>query len=140
MNSKKLTSEQHPLFPSGEWEGIYNYKILDGMQDKMEFSLNFHEQKVSGFGSDSVGPFTWAGHYDTEKGTCQMTKQYTGQHSVFYNGHVDENGIWGTWTVEEGWSGGFHIWPKKKGQGSVKQARKKAKVKAKRSKSKVALV
>lgn len=25
---------------------------------------------------------------------------------------VDENGIWGTWHIGAGWSGGFHVWPK----------------------------
>jgi hypothetical protein len=33
---------------------------------------------------------------------------------VYYDGHVDENGIWGTWYIPPFMSGGFHIWPKKR--------------------------
>ncbi len=40
-----------------------------------------------------------------------MTKFYA-THTVFYDGQVDENGIWGTWTIGGYFSGGFHIWPK----------------------------
>lgn len=108
-------NETHPLFPSGEWEGFYTYSMgSEADQHPMQFSLEFRDQLVSGGGSDDVGGFAWKGRYDTKALTCQMTKYYS-THNVDYNGQVDENGIWGTWTIR--WmKGGFHIWPKKKGE------------------------
>jgi hypothetical protein len=107
-------SEQHPFFPSGEWEGFFMYRALhDTEQHKMAFTLHFCEQAVTGMGSDNVGAFGWNGVYDIRAGTCKMTKFYYGQHAVFYDGHVDENGIWGTWAISAHWTGVFHIWPKK---------------------------
>ena len=115
MESKKGQSEEmHPLFPSGDWEGFYKYPYAGLQQGKMEFFLNFNAGVVTGGGSDSVGTFTWKGTYDTKALTCQMTKYYT-SHTVSYNGHVDENGIWGTWQIRTYNKGGFHIWPKKDG-------------------------
>lgn len=113
MNSSKNNNlqETHPLFPSGEWEGFYIYTILSGHRGKMAFSLNFKDGIVEGSGSDNVGAFNWRGDYDKEGLRCRMTKYYA-SHTVFYDGHVDENGIWGTWTISEHWKGGFHIWPK----------------------------
>ena len=98
----------------------------------MSFILDFKDGIVTGSGGDNVGAFTWRGTYDAEKMLCQMTKRYS-THEVFYAGHVDENGIWGTWSIpieikggiwdtpfreiaiaamEEFSKGGFHIWPK----------------------------
>jgi hypothetical protein len=43
-----------------------------------------------------------------------MRKTYH-THSLIYEGHADENGIWGNWTfpVMRFVSAGFHLWPKK---------------------------
>lgn len=107
--------EQHPLFPSGEWAGFYTYEYGPGAtQFPMSFYLNFSNGQVNGAGTDTVGAFTWRGHYDKEAMRCHMTKHYA-THTVFYDGHVDENGIWGTWTISPRWKGGFHIWPLKDG-------------------------
>lgn len=115
MGSKKDQSEEmHPLFPSGDWEGFYKYPYTGLRQGKMECFLNFKAGVVTGGGSDPVGAFTWKGAYDTKALTCQMTKYYA-SHTVSYNGHVDENGIWGTWQISSYTKGGFHIWPKKGG-------------------------
>lgn len=38
-----------------------------------------------------------------------MTKKYA-PHTIPYQGRVDNNGIWRTWTMM-GWTGGFHLWP-----------------------------
>ena len=102
----------HPLFPSGEWEGFYVYgQGLGNGQHKMFSFLEFRNGGVEGDGYDDVAAFIWSGVYDTELMTCKMTKRYT-THTVFYDGRVDENGIWGTWIIQR-YKGGFHIWPKK---------------------------
>ena len=106
-------SETHNLFPSGEWEGFYTYaKGPDATRHKMSFVLHFQNNIVTGHGNDDVAPFTWRGYYDKENLQCQMTKYYD-THTVFYDGNVDENGIWGMWTIQDYLRGGFHIWPKK---------------------------
>lgn len=128
MKKNDSKTETHPLLPSGEWEGFYVYgHSPGGRKGQMNFTLNFHEQKVEGSGSDEVGGFTWEGVYDLEAMTCKMVKYYT-THEVFYNGHIDENGIWGTWTISDYWNGGFHIWPKA-GEAAEKEAEKKPEVK-----------
>lgn len=106
------SEEQHPHFPSGEWQGFYNYKVIPTWKDTMNCNLTFKNGVVTGAGGDSVGDFTWKGTYDTNSGSCIMMKSYIGQHQVHYNGHADENGIWGTWEIVNEGSGGFHIWPK----------------------------
>jgi len=132
------SSEMHPLFPSGEWEGFYLYG-RDRDKHRMSFTLNFKNNVITGRGGDDVGSFTWRGAYDVEKMTCQMTKHYS-THEVFYAGHADENGIWGTWsitfemkggiwdtplrdmakaTMEAMSKGGFHIWPKGNSRGEA---------------------
>ena len=113
MKTDKNTpkQEQHPLFPSGEWEGFYIYTSGPSAdQHKMNFCLNFQDGIVEGSGSDDVNAFTWNGTYDTESLTCSMIKTYP-WHTVDYQGRVDENGIWGHWYIGT-YQGGFHIWPK----------------------------
>ena len=105
------TYETHPLFPSGEWEGFYTYAFgPDADRHKMSFQLDFKKNLISGSGSDDIGGFSFKGTYDTKIMKCSMSKHYAA-HTVLYEGSVDENGIWGTWTLEWG-RGGFHIWPK----------------------------
>lgn len=109
------SSETHPHFPSGEWEGFYTYPNSNA-KDKMGTTLEFSNGKVSGSGSDPIGAFAWSGHYDVKAETCHMTKFYMGKHVVYYDGYADENGIWGSWTISNNWRGKFHIWPKGRGQ------------------------
>ncbi|MEL7120976.1 MAG: hypothetical protein AAFO07_16105 [Bacteroidota bacterium] len=114
MDANNSTSETHHLFPSGEWEGFYTYAYgPTAVKHPMSIILNFANGVVSGAGNDDVGPFSWDGAYDLEALTCKMNKFYP-SHSVYYDGRVDENGIWGTWFLSFG-SGGFHIWPKSNG-------------------------
>lgn len=104
--------ETHPLFPSGEWEGFYTYEYGPNAQRHlMSFTLRFQANVVTGSGSDDVATFRWEGTYDTAQLCCKMTKRYL-SHTVFYDGNVDENGIWGTWNIRNFMKGGFHIWPK----------------------------
>lgn len=120
-NKINTTSEMHPLLPSGTWEGFYTYNMgQDASQHSMAFYLNFQNELIIGSGSDDIGGFSWQGTYDISKMTCIMTKAYT-THQVYYQGHIDENGIWGIWKLY-GLKGGFHIWPKKKAGNEEEQA------------------
>ena len=104
--------EKHPLFPSGEWEGFYTYAFgPDARRHMMSFALTFKNKAVSGSGIDNVNRFIWRGQYDTEQLRCWMQKRYP-THTVFYDGYVDRNGIWGSWEIPPYCRGGFHIWPK----------------------------
>ena len=78
----------------------------------MQLMLTFSDFKNSGSGVDDVGSFVWSGIYDLDIYKATLIKQYS-THVVRYNGTIDENGIWGIWELEYGFSGGFHIWPKK---------------------------
>ena len=116
QNKKPLKAdeetEKHPLFPSGEWEGFYTYAFgPDAHRNMMSFALTFKNKTVTGSGVDNISGFSWRGHYDTEQLRCGMHKRYP-THSVFYDGYVDKNGIWGTWEIPPYSKGGFHIWPK----------------------------
>ncbi len=114
MESLNTVAETHPLFPSGDWTGFYNFSWS---KDKhmMDFQLNFNNGTVLGRGTDDVAPFHWKGTYDTKILICNMVKFYP-SHTVLYNGYVDENGIWGTWSIGSNFTGGFHLWPKAKGE------------------------
>lgn len=113
MHTKKIAAELHPHLPSGEWEGFYTYHMgPDAEQHPMHFTLNFNNDIILGNGSDDVGGFSWKGFYDKTGMTCGMTKAYI-SHEVSYQGNIDEQGIWGTWTMAF-MKGGFHIWPKTK--------------------------
>jgi hypothetical protein len=104
--------ETNPLFPSGEWEGFYTHAFgPDARRHMMSFALTFKNGNVSGSGIDDVTRFIWRGSYDTEKLRCWMKKRYP-SHTVFYDGYVDQKGIWGTWEIPPYDRGGFHIWPK----------------------------
>ncbi|MFB2918625.1 MULTISPECIES: hypothetical protein [Aerosakkonema] len=108
--------ETHSLFPSGEWEGFYTHEFGPyARQHMMSFTLTFKKGSVRGSGIDDVNRFTWRGNYDKEKLRCWMNKGYP-SHTVFYDGYVDQNGIWGTWVIPPYYQGGFHIWPKKLGE------------------------
>ena len=110
---KNNFSEQHPNFPSGDWEGFYLYAAgPSAKRHQMAFKLNFSDGVVTGSGSDEVGTFSWNGEYDTTSMVVRMVKKYP-SHPVFYDGRADTNGIYGTWSLELFGRGGFHIWPKK---------------------------
>lgn len=138
MKSKKSNNqEMHPQFPSGEWEGFYTYQTNSmGEKFQMNFRLDFSQGVISGNGSDSIGGFGWKGTYDIEAMRAEMVKSYV-THDVRYNGHVDENGIWGTWIIPYSMAGGFHIWPKKKEESATQ---KEVVVKKKKNKKKKSFV
>ena len=101
------------VFPSGDYQG---YWIQDGTRGDQDLWISFRRGTVTGFGTDVVGRFVLSGRYDEEASEVRFTKQYLGQHPVFYRGFRDGiEGIWGTWEIRGlGFHdrGGFHIWPK----------------------------
>ncbi|MBS1566729.1 MAG: hypothetical protein JST39_20260 [Bacteroidetes bacterium] len=107
-------TEQHPSFPSGDWEGFYTYNY-ERERGEMAVTLHFSGGHITGAGCDPVGLFVFEGSYDTKAETCSMVKKYVGKHTVSYTGVADENGIYGKWAISNRWHGGFHIWPKKGG-------------------------
>lgn len=119
QENNQAQTEQHPFFPSGEWEGFYTYYPGDD-QHRMQFTLTFKDNAVNGSGGDDIGSFTWKGTYNKQRMECSMNKYYP-SHSVYYQGQVDENGIWGFWRLY-GHQGGFHIWPKGHAYNQTKQA------------------
>lgn len=113
--------EMDERFPSGPWVG---YFLQPGSvnQFRMRLALTFQNGKMTGDGLDTVGPFLISGRYGVEDGKCSWTKQYIGQHQVFYQGYNEGQGIWGTWDIPKVWTGGFHIWPE--GMADPSQKRK----------------
>lgn len=84
----------------------------------MDLALTFADQRVSGDGSDDIGPFAITGRFDETSGECYWTKAYLAGHDVYYRGFREGKGIWGLWELPSE-SGGFHIWPL--GQGESEQ-------------------
>ena len=111
-----MDAKDDNLFPSGPWTGFYNYS---GPEDRhrMDLRLRFASGRLSGDGTDDIGPFLVQGGYDTAKREAWWTKTYLGAHSVSYHGFRDGVGIWGTWEIPPLARGGFHIWPRAHGNG-----------------------
>jgi hypothetical protein len=86
----------------------------------MDLDLTFAGGKLSGDGNDDVGRFMIHGDYDEKSLECSWTKTYVGQHDVSYRGFREGKGIWGTWEISPFARGGFHIWPKRSGEGEEK--------------------
>ena len=104
-------------FPSGPWTGFYNYSPQD--KHRMDLDLTFAAGRMSGDGNDDVGRFMIRGQYDVRSLECWWTKAYVGAHDVFYRGFREGKGIWGTWEITLHDHGGFHIWPKRAGEGEA---------------------
>ena len=105
------------IFPSGPWTGFYNYSPKD--KHRMDLHLTFAGGKMTGDGNDDVGRFTIHGQYDEKSLECSWIKTYIGAHDVFYRGFREGKGIWGTWEITPAFHGGFHIWPKRAGEGDT---------------------
>ena len=144
--------ESHKFFPSGAWRGVYRYPDQhDGTQHDMRFHLRFRAGKITGAGTDDVGPFTWRGTYDVTSFVVVLTKRYA-THQVFYEGMADAPGIFGRWNLlsqeQRGelsqrlgpdWAeqlrdnlvnanGGFHLWPDRGDSDGAARQRKKTKI------------
>jgi len=83
----------------------------------MDLNLAFSNGQMTGDGSDNIGPFLIKGRYSAATRECDWVKTYPGSHNVFYRGFRDGHGIWGTWEIPPFCEGGFHIWPRKTGEG-----------------------
>jgi hypothetical protein len=120
-DSKSLETDER--FPTGPWTG---YFLQPGFpnQFRMKLALTFQNGRMTGDGSDYVGPFLISGRYAVEDGKCFWTKQYIGRHQVHYQGYNEGKGIWGTWEIRREWSGGFHIWPEGMADQSAKREAK----------------
>jgi hypothetical protein len=106
--------ENDNRFPTGEWNGFYLESHRSG-KGWMHLYLQFEDGKVSGEGTDYVGPWTAAGEYDSQTGVCSWVKSYLGKHRVFYGGTCGSKGIVGEWSISGGLNGPFHIWPRTMG-------------------------
>lgn len=123
MPRRKNPGEQDERFPSGPWRGFW---MQDGYRGWMDLQLDFHEGKIAGRGSDSVGEFVFLGTYDTKDGRVLMTKQYIDQHKVEYEGWAElQHGIWGLWNLLPHYRGGWQIRPLGHSAGSSKHTRAK---------------
>ena len=110
-------AETDERFPSGPWVGFWLQRPLAGRQWMREVYLRFADGKVSGFGSDWVGEFSFRGTYDLKTGRVALRKDYVGSHTVRYDGQNENDGqwLWGIWTLRDVLGsdrGGFHLWPK----------------------------
>lgn len=107
-------------FTSGPWTGFYVYS--NGHRERMDLSLSFKAGRLTGAGTDPVGPFVLEGRYDAETNDVWWTKTYPGRHDVFYKGCREPRGIWGTWEIRDALRGGFRIWPRGEGAGEAERA------------------
>jgi hypothetical protein len=88
------------MYPSGSWAGFWEQAGW-GRQRMTAFELHFADGRVTGRGTDVVGPFTIRGEYETASGKVAWVKQYVGKHRVLYSGTPDgEGSILGTWSLE----------------------------------------
>jgi hypothetical protein len=88
------------MYPSGSWAGFWEQAGW-GRQRMTAFELHFSDGRVTGRGTDVVGPFTIRGEYETATGKVAWVKQYVGKHRVLYSGTPDgEGSILGTWSLE----------------------------------------
>src|SRR5262245_65854125 len=107
-----------PLFPSGPWAGFYQYASPKD-KHRMDLQLTFANGTLAGTGDDDIGSFLSKVHYNAKELECYWTKSYVGGHDVFYRGFREGKGIWGTWEIGLHGRGGFHIWPRRTGEGDA---------------------
>ena len=108
--------ETDERFPSGPWTGFWIQRpVYPERQWMRDLSLTFKDGRVSGFGWDVAGEFSFAGTYDLKTGAVVLHKQYEKAHGVRYEGKNENDGmwVWGVWRLDRSLeSGGFHMWPK----------------------------
>lgn len=110
--------ENDPRFPSGEWTGFFLQPSMYIGRMKMSLSLTFSNGKLTGEGTDIVGDFMMRGKYDLKSGEVRIHKNYFKSNNVYYKGYAEpqHKGVWGVWEIGTIDRGGWHIWPKKRGE------------------------
>ena len=99
------------VFPDGPWRGYYLHPSMDDRRHRMRLELLFQEGRISGWGDDDVGTFEIRGGYDRASLRIDWRKDYLGAHTVSYRGRGRGKFIDGLWELDEGFFGGFRIWP-----------------------------
>ena len=115
QHPEEIPPESDERFPSGPWQGFWLQRPLACRQWMRDLHLHFADGKVSGWGCDWVGPFTFDGSYELNTGIVRLHKSYLGGHIVDYAGQNENDGqwLWGVWTISfNADRGGFHLWPK----------------------------
>src|SRR5690349_4655506 len=100
-----------PSLPDGPWRGYYLHPSLDDRRHRMRLELLFQDGRITGWGDDDVGSFEIRGAYDPATLRVDWRKDYLGAHSVSYRGRSRGRFIDGLWELDEGFFGGFRIWP-----------------------------
>ncbi|HTF56219.1 MAG TPA: hypothetical protein VK661_03050 [Planctomycetota bacterium] len=108
-------------FPDGPWRGYYLHPSLDDRRHRMRLELLFQDGRITGWGDDDVGSFEIRGRYDSATLRVDWRKDYLGAHSVDYRGRTRGRFIDGLWELDEGFFGGFRIWPGE-GDGGLEEA------------------
>ena len=109
--------------PSGPWHGFYLYRS-DGVRHRMDLDLTFEGGSIRGSGIDDVGSFTIRGSYDDAL-SCRWVKAYA-THLVHYAGPFDLGSIYGAWKIPPLSTGGFRIWPGRRGEGVARYVEEEA--------------
>jgi len=90
------------------WKGWYEQGGNKTDMSFNHFQLTFNSG-INGAGSDAIGAFTINGTFSPANGAVTFVKQYTGAHSVNYNGTLANGTITGTWEIPGNCSGGFEL-------------------------------
>lgn len=98
------------LLPTGQWNGFYIESQIS-QRGWMHQYLEFAENKMTGEGTDRVGPWTLTGILDPDSQQASWVKSYVGKHDVNYSGKISDKGIVGVWDIRGVTDGPFHIWP-----------------------------
>lgn len=95
---------------SGPWRGWWEQRGL-GRQLMDHLILTFSSGVLRGSGHDCVGDFMLQGNYESD-GSVSFVKQYTGQHTVLYQGQSSGEGvIYGQWLIPGVDTGRFALAP-----------------------------
>ena len=74
INLRFWLMENDNRLPTGEWNGFY---VEDQRSPKgwMHLYLRFEDGKISGEGTDYVGPWVASGTYERDSGKCNWVKE-----------------------------------------------------------------
>lgn len=94
---------------SGSWRGFYIYgENANARNHNMTMDVTIEGEVITIRGIDDVGDFVCKGVINYESGEVFFFKRYR-THEVFYKGRIAQDGITGTWKLNNT-SGIFYIW------------------------------